>query len=334
MFNFLKRSFLSSKLLIAWVVCLFAHSCSSGDDSSLNAWMFDKNKIKVLSTTAMIDSLVGAIGGEKIVHIPLIFGEIDPHSYELVKGDGEKFAQAGVVFANGLGLEHGASVRYQLERHPNAIFLGDIIQKQNPEKIIHIDHQVDPHLWMDISLWSLCIDPICEALCKIDPEGAKYYQTNAAALREVLLKRDIEIYSTMQDISEKKRYLVTSHDAFNYFARRYLATPQEEKNNQWRKRFEAPEGLAPDGQLSALDIHKIVHHLQEYGIRVIFPESNVSRDSLKKIMHVCRQKGIQVRIAQSILYGDAMGAADSDTNTYEHMISHNANAMMKEWDHE
>ena len=78
---------------------------------------------------------------------------------------------------------------------------------------------------------------------------------------------------------------MTSHDAFNYFARAYLADPEEV---EWQKRFEAPEGLAPDGQLSVADIQRIIDHICMYRIAVLFPESNVSRDSLRKIISIRR----------------------------------------------
>ena len=82
----------------------------------------------------MIDDLVGQVGGDLIDHIPLIFGEIDPHSYELVKGDDEKISHAQIVFANGLNLEHGASLRYKLDKHPSVVFLGEEIKGKLPDQ--------------------------------------------------------------------------------------------------------------------------------------------------------------------------------------------------------
>ena len=76
---------------------------------------------EVLSTVAMIDDIVRQIGQGKVLHMPLISGQIDPHSYEMVKGDDEKLHMATVVFYNGLGLEHGASLSNHLLNHKNAI---------------------------------------------------------------------------------------------------------------------------------------------------------------------------------------------------------------------
>lgn len=320
------------KRLISFLCCLVLWGCSSSQtSSSLEIWAQHNGKVKVLSTTAMIDDIVGLIGGDRIDHIALITGEIDPHSYELVKGDDEKLLLAQLIFYNGLGLEHGASLRYQLDHHSNATGLGNVVLRKYPEQILHVDKEIDPHIWMDISLWSRIIDPIVEALVQIDPQGKEYYFQNGSLLREKMLEEHKRIYSELQKVPQQKRFLVSSHDAFNYFTRAYLATPNEKTQSEWQKRVAAPEGLAPEGQLSATDIQKIIDHLIEYHIQIVFPESNVSRDSLKKIVHACAQNGLSVKISSDPLYGDAMGSADSDANTYLKMIKHDADAMVKGW---
>ena len=288
-------------------------------------------KLKVLSTTAMIDDIVGQIGKERINHIALITGEIDPHSYELVKGDDEKFTLATLIFYNGLGLEHGASLRYRIDHHPNAIGVGNNILEKHPHLILHANKEIDPHIWMDISLWSRIIEPIVEALSQADPEGKEFYHANADHLQKSMLQEHQKIIEALQSIPQNKRFLVTSHDAFNYFTRAYLASADELKREQWQMRCEAPEGMAPDGQLSASDIQKIIDHLIKYQIQVVFPESNVSRDSLKKVAHACAQKGLKVTISNDHLYADAMGPQNSDAHTYLGMIQHNSNLLIEAW---
>ncbi len=310
----------------------FLGGCSgSSTPSEIEIWAEQNGKIKVLSTTAMIDDLVGQIGRERIDHIALITGEIDPHSYELVKGDDEKLKLASLIFYNGLGLEHGASLRYQIEHHGKAIGLGDRLLEKEPELILYAGREIDPHIWMDVSLWSRMIEPIVEVLSEADPDGKEFYQINGDVLRKKMLEEHRNIYTDLQKIPAAKRLLVTSHDAFNYFTRAYLSAPDEITQQQWQKRCEAPEGLAPDGQLSATDIQEIIHHLIQYRILVVFPESNVSRDSLKKIIHACRKKGLDVKIADQPLYGDAMGPKDSDAATYLQMVRHDADVLIEAW---
>lgn len=310
-------------LLILPIFCLFI-GCGKSTDSAINQWMQPSGNVKVLSTIAMIDDLVAKIGGEYVDHIVLIYGEVDPHAYELVKGDDEKFIAADLVFSNGLGLEHGASLKYRLDHHPNSVFLGETLSN---DQILHMDGQIDPHIWMDIGLWMQLIDPIVDHLSQMDPDHQEYYFDHGRDLKQVMLKKDQELLHRMQSVPEEKRYLVTSHDAFHYFARKYMRV-QDEKD--WDRRFMAPEGLAPDGQMSFEDIRHVVDHLCKYQIGVVFPESNVSIASLKKISSICKEKGSQITIAKTPLYGDSMG----ENTSYLEMIEHNVNTLTAYLNHE
>lgn len=305
-------------------------SCCSGGNSHgkrVKEWMQPSDKIKVLSTTAMIDDLVRLIGGGRVDSLVLIVGELDPHSYQLVKGDDEKLACADIIFYNGLSLEHGPSLKKTLRERKNAIALGDEIQKSDPSLILSYNGQIDPHIWMDLSIWKKNIPLIVQVLSNYEPEQSEMFRKNGEALEEELTLLHEKILSELQGIPEQKRYLVTSHDAFNYFARTYLATEEERRNGTWQKRFAAPEGLSPDSQLSSGDIKEIVDHLQRHSIQVIFPESNVSRDSIKKIVEAGKQKGLDLWIANCPLYADAMGPEGSDADSYAKMVNHNASLI-------
>lgn len=292
-------------------------------------WMTSEGKIKVLSTTAMINDLVKHIAKDRASTATLIQGNLDPHSYQLVKGDDEKLNNADVIFYNGLGLEHGASLQHSLENNPKAIPLGNLIQKRFPDKIYYVQNQIDPHIWMDLSLFSTSIADIVEKLSKADPENTAFYQENGDKLSKELTEVHNNMKLKIHQIPPERRYLVTSHDAFNYFARAYLAEPEELENDTWEIRFQAPEGLAPDSQLSSKDIQHILDHLAMYKINVIFPESNVSQDSIQKIINAGTKKGLFVRIATDPLYGDAMGPPGSPGETYPKMIEHNAEVIEK-----
>jgi manganese/zinc/iron transport system substrate-binding protein len=315
---------MSRAILFLLLVCAM-FGCKSADREA--AFCTEKGALKVLSTTAMIGDIVQQIGGERIAHDTLILGEIDPHSYELVKGDDEKIESADIVFFNGLHLEHGASLLYKIKAHPCAKALGDLVFAKYPEEMLFENGQVDPHIWMDVFLWTKIIQPIVETLSKFDPEGSLYYEDRAKNLEQKMLCFHESLLKKLQQVPESRRYLVTSHDAFGYFARRYLADTQEQQTGDWKKRFAAPEGLAPDGQLGFIDLQEIIRHLLLYNIEVVFSESNLSRDSLKKIVFACKEKKVCVRFSQDALYGDCMGKSGS----YLDMIEHNRAVLMREW---
>lgn len=311
--------------MTAWALVLLA-GCSSSQRETLQLWEQSNGKIKVLSTTAMIDDLVRQVGGERVDTLVLIRGELDPHSYQLVKGDDEKLAVADIIFYNGLGLEHGPSLQSFLTKNSKAIPLGNKLMDQDPAAILEYRGQLDPHIWMDVGQWTKTVPFIVEALSAKDPSHADLFRQNGQKLIESMKQADNEIRQELQSIPASKRYLVTSHDAFNYFTRAYLAADGESEQN-WHERFAAPEGLAPESQISTTDIQMIIDHLGRYHIHVLFPESNVNRDSIRKIVLAAKERGMEVKIADVFLYADAMGKPGSDGDTYLKMIRHNAHAI-------
>lgn len=314
-------------LILTSIILGSLAGCGSRSERSqkLGQWMSYDGKLKVLSTIAQIGDLVEEIGGERVDSWVLIQGDLDPHSYELVKGDDEKFSRADALFYNGLGLEHGASLFASLEKHPQGIALGESIQKRHPQKILHKKHSTDPHIWMDISLWKEAVDPIAEQLSSLDPEGKEIYLKRAALLKDKMDFVHREISAILKKVPSKKRYLVTSHDAFHYFTKSYLSDGFE--GEDWTERFAAPEGLAPDGQLNPADISAIITFLREKEISVLFPESNVSRDSIKKIVSAGREMGLEIHICSEVLYGDAMGKKGN--LRYLDMMRHNADVISR-----
>jgi manganese/zinc/iron transport system substrate-binding protein len=273
---------------------------------------------KILCTIAQIGHLASEIGGERVDVQILVRGELNPHSYELVKGDDEKIQTADLLLYNGLGLEHGASLAALVKVHPKGFAVGESIERACSKKILWVDGVKDPHIWMDVSLWADGIDPITEEIIAIDPEGKDYYLERAIECKKKMAIADKEIFELMQSIPPQKRYLVTSHDAFQYFAKRYL-----QEKGDWEARFKAPEGLSPDGQLNAIDIQKVIDHLALHQIRVVFPESNVSRDSIRKIVDAGKKKGLNIHISKEVLYGDSL------KGTYLEAMLHNAHAIAR-----
>ena len=262
-----KSNFLSCLgILLALILLVTMWGCACRENAC-SQWRQENGKVKVLTTIAMICDLVKQIGGENVDCIALIRGELDPHSYELVKGDDEKFARADLIFYNGLGLEHGLSLRQNLENNPKAIAVADPILKENPELIIKVDGMYDPHVWMDIALWTRTIDPIVNALSEKDPDHAPHYRERGEKLRLKMHEADQKMFGILQAIDPQRRFLVTSHDAFHYFTRHYLAEPGEEN---WSLRCRAPEGLAPEAQMSLNDVMAIIAHIEAFKIQFSF----------------------------------------------------------------
>jgi len=297
------------------VFCL-ASACSKKNKT------VSSDKIKVVSTTAMIAEIVEHIAKDKIESVCLIKGDIDPHSYELVKGDQAKLSSANCIFYQGLGLEHGASLISYLKSNPKALAVGEVLQNNYADQLIYHDGYLDPHVWLDIDLWQKIIPAITTKLSEVDPANASFYEANAQELKIKMTELDSSIQNLLNDIPESKRYLVTAHSAFSYFARRYLA-----HEGAWLDRHIAPEGLAPEAQISLYDIEKVVSYIQSHGVDIIFSESNVSKEAIHKIMDVCAKSGISIKLASKPLFGDAL----FDEKGYLDMMWHNATLLHQAW---
>ena len=302
-------------------------SCSKLEKNEFALWMESEDKLKVLSTTAMIDSLVKKIGGNHVSSLVLIKGDLDPHSYEMVKGDGEKIDIADIVFYNGLGLEHAPSLIYKLHNSSKAVALGDKIKDAEPDEIIYVDGQVDPHVWMDISLWQKAVPLILEQMVQGDPKNTVEYEKNAKNLLEDMQKSHAEVHEILQSIPPQKRYLVTGHDGFHYFVRAYFSESDERNKQTWFERFQAPEGLAPQAQISMIDLREVLDFVAKHKIEVLFPESNLNNDSIIKMISAGREMGLNIRLAKAALYSDALGAKGSGAEEYLDMLLHNAKTI-------
>lgn len=314
--NFLIRLCLTVLLAFSVFGVFIGCTINRGKGDELKNWFDDTGQIRVLCTTAQVADLAKAVGGDKVKVLTLICGDLDPHSYELVKGDDEKIAMADIVFFNGLHLEHGASLSALLTGSAKAKAIGDEIARRHPDWILKNDHIVDPHLWMDVSIWKEGLVVVLDQLQLVNPENSKDYLENFYSYSAKLELLHQEIIKTLHQIPASKRYLMTSHDAFKYFVRAYLA---EEQDSSWLNRFAAPEGLAPDGHLSSVDIQRMIDFVSMHRLSVIFPESNVSPDSVAKIASAATDLGFSLKVCQETLYGDSMSGL-----SYIEMMRENA----------
>ncbi len=324
------RSFYTIVFFISFLCAVLA-SCQRTQENQKKTkewFQNDAKKIRILATTAHVSNLVKEVGGDHVTVLELIQGESDPHSYQLVKGDDEKFTAADLVFYSGLGLEHGPSLTHQLTQS-QAISVGDRIKNIDPSYALDIGGTLDPHMWMDVSLWAKGAYIIAEALAEKYPDFAALFRNNASRFYSELLILDQKGRDLFQSLSEDERYLVTTHDAFKYFTRRYLANTSEQESGEWQKRCKAPEGLAPDSQISTQDILDIAEYIIAHKVPVMFAEVGINQDSLQKLKEVLFEKGYSIRIVDEELYSDSMGDEGSQAGSYSGMIWYNMQTIYR-----
>jgi manganese/iron transport system substrate-binding protein len=207
----LKRIFLATIMLIL-LVSLFA--CGSGNTSPANPG------IKVLATTSIVADVVAQVGGKTINLSVLLPVGTDPHEFSPRPQDAAALADAGIIFANGAGLEG---------------FLPPLLDSAGATgKVVEVSTGItlqplpggdastgDPHTWMDPNNVIIWTQNIAAALAKADPAHASDYQANATAYAASLRDLDAWVRAQVDQVPPANRILVSDHAVLGYFATRY-----------------------------------------------------------------------------------------------------------------
>jgi zinc/manganese transport system substrate-binding protein len=319
----LRRTLLSGLLALAAVV---AAPLAAGCGSSVSSEPAKPGAVKVVATTTQLGDLVGAVGGERAQVVQLLQPNSDPHEYEPRPDDVRALLHAPVVFESGNGLDAWMSeVVAASGAHPRVVVLADALGAGHgggdaasgdgaaaggaeEEGAAH-----DPHWWHDPRNVEAAVLVIRDALARANPAAVSVYARNARAYLARVRRLDAGIAACMRRIPRAQRKLVTDHDAFGTFARRY--------------------GIAVIGavipsqttaaQPSAGDVAELVATIRREHVHAVFPESSVSA---KLAEAIARETGAAVGAP---LYGDTLGPAGSDGATYLAMERHNADALAR-----
>lgn len=293
------------KKLFLLISLLLFGACSNKEEAA-------KTDGTVVTTIGMIADVSRQIAGDNQEIINLIGEGIDPHMYQPSKSEIDKIQKAGLVLYNGLFLEGK---------------MGTILKSRadqgNPVSAVAegIDIQVigssvpDPHLWMDVSIWSKVAKNIGDELATFDSKNADEYQKRREEYQKNL--NDLHTYALMvfPTIPEKQRVLVTAHDAFSYLGRAYGIEVR------------GIQGISTESEAGTKDINDLVTYLVDNKIPAIFVESSVSEKSVKTVIEGAAEKGHTVKIGGE-LFSDAMGPAGTYQGTYIGMMDHNITTIV------
>lgn len=266
----------------------------------------------------MVGDLVREVAGERAELTTLMGEGIDPHLYKPTRTDIRRLQQADVIFYNGLLLEgkmSDALIRVASSgRRVHAVT--ELLEEQYLIQADDEEGYDDPHVWMDPRAWAKAVNVVRDALIAADPDAADAYRSNASAAVERIEELDAYAQRVLASVPEGQRVLVTAHDAFNYFGRRYG--------------FEVVgiQGLSTESEAGVQDIERLVDLLVEQKIGAVFVESTVSERNIKALLAGARARGHEVVIGGS-LFSDAMGAPGTYEGTYLGMMDHNVTMVAR-----
>lgn len=272
--------------------------------------------LDVLSTTAMVGDVVREIGGERLRVAVLMGPGVDPHLYKPTREDMARMLRSDIIFYSGLQLEGKMSDAFvRVARAGRPVYaVTELLPEQ--ELIAAEGGHHDPHVWMDPRAWSGAAILIADSLARHDSVGAVTYRRNLDNLRARLAALDAYAARVIGSIPEERRVLVTAHDAFNYFARRYAM------------QVEGIQGLSTESEAGVRRMQELVELLVTRRIPVVFVESSVPERNVRALVEGAAARGHEVRIGGS-LFSDAMGDPGTYEGTYIGMIDHNVTIIAR-----
>lgn len=285
---------------------------------SFGALAQGQKPLNVVATTGMIADLVRFVGGDR-VRVSQLMGEgVDPHLYKATRSDITAMLGADVVFYNGLLLEgklSDALVRIATSGKP-VFAVTELMDESALLQAQGADGHFDPHVWMDPQAWSKAVDVVQQKLALRDAAGADLYRANAAKLQSDIAALDAYAARVLGSVPKERRLLVTAHDAFSYFGRRYG--------------FEVLgiQGISTESEAGLKQIEGLVGVLVDRNIPAVFVESTIPERSVRALIAGAKAKGRGVVIGGE-LFSDAMGRPGTYEGTYIGMIDHNVTTIAR-----
>lgn len=271
--------------------------------------------ISIVATTGQVGDVVRNVGGERVAVKTLMGAGVDPHLYKPSAGDVIAIQNADVVFYSGLQLEgRMLEIFDRLGRtKPVYAITGNIPRDQLIPSADYPD-TFDPHVWFDPTLWATTADVVAERLGALDPQNAAFYRSNAERYKTQILELDTYAREQLNAIPPQSRVLITAHDAFSYFGRRYGI------------QVRGLQGLSTASEAGGADVQNLAEFIVSRDIGAIFVESSVPQATIQAVQAAVRARGQEVAIGGQ-LYSDALGDAGTPEGTYAGMFRANIDTI-------
>ena len=278
---------------------------------ALPAWA---QPLKVVTTTTIIADFVRQVGGDDVEVVSLVGPNADAHMFEPGPADVARLKGADLLVMNGLGLEGWMTRLVQSSDYKGSVLIAarDVLPRKSEVDGAQIP---DPHAWQDVRAARNYVMSINLGLRAIDPAHGDKYRERAAAYDRVLSELNRWIKDQIDQVPKAKRAIITSHDAFGYFADAYGL------------KVYSVHGLSTESEPSAEYIAELVEKVRSTGVKAVFLENMSETKSAETL---AKDAGA---IIGGTLYVDALSTADGPAPNYVAMMRYNVpllrDAMLK-----
>lgn len=273
-------------------------------------------KIKIVTTIGQITDITQNIGGDLVEVQGLMGPGVDPHLYKASESDVRKLSEAQIIFFNGIHLEAKmADIFKKMSRNKVTVAVAESLPKELLLGSIQYKDQFDPHIWFDVQLWKQVVSTINETLQAYDPQNKSVYAQNTENYLTKLDQLDQYVTNRSLELSDDQRILVTAHDAFRYFGKKYD--------------FEVLglQGISTESKAGTKDVMRLADTIAERKIRAMFVESSIPERNIKAVQEAVKARGWNVKIGGE-LFSDAMGHEGTIEGTYIGMVRHNIDTVV------
>lgn len=297
--------------IFAALAALLLASCGSDNKDVPEV----SGKLKIVCTTGFLADAARNIVGERAEVMPPLCGpEVDPHSYTATTKDVRKLTSADLVLYNGLHLEEQmGEVLAGLGN--KAVAVGDRLPEN---RLVVWEGQSpgmkDPHVWNDPELWAMCVEFIAEEVIKRDPDNADYYEELAKNYADQVRAMKDYVVELFADVPPERKVLVTSHDAFEYYA---IAFGFENKSLL---------GKAAQTEAGVKGVRELAKFILDRGVTTIYPETTVNDKPVKALQEAVEGLGGTVKISEKELLSDALDSKPPG-DTWMGMIKYNSETI-------
>ncbi len=271
-----------------------------------------EDKLPIASFSTILTEIAQRVGGQEVTVAGLIQPGQDPHEFQLSPSDLQAVTGARLVLTSGKNLEHYFN-NLRDATEADLLPVGDKLpslkmQAGEDDKTAKSGFIEDPHWWNSVPNVEKATFIVRDELVKLDPARADEYRTNAQNYVNQLQQLNSWVKQKIAELPRDQRKLVTSHDAFQYFAKEYGF------------KIYSIEGLSTEDEPSLHHVSDLIDQIRKQRVKAIFLESALNP---KVSVEITRESGAKIG---GTLYADGLGTGDGAS--YEGMIKHNVTTIV------
>lgn len=288
-----------------------------------------EEKIRVATTIKAVESLVKAVGKDKVEIEKVVPDGTEIHEFEPKAQDILKLSNAKMFIYNGDELETWADKAVESVKNKNLKVVelakgldkldvkeNDILdddkdhdhdddhkkekksEDKDEKKEGHHHHHdgKDPHTWLSLKNAKKYVEKIKESLIEVDSKNKEFYEKNAKQVTEEIDKLYNE-YSEKFAKSTKKNFVI-GHPALAYLA------------NEFGLKQLSVEDVFGEGTPTIAKMKALVEYCKKHNVKGILTESTANKDVINTVSRETGAKVLPVYImedpAESLEYVEAM----------------------------